>query len=1210
MNPEELLRSLAELEMPAPKARGSEASSKTRKQNQKTISEKLLDETIAQLQQLGAGSLSLPWELGALATAAAEVPGRAIGRRLGNLARQVAGKEPVEDAGGISPTQYMLDRAQQGAELVTSEEPKNLAQKGMRALPTAALTPGGPLAKVAIAEAPVLLDKVFGTQAQAEAPSDFSIDYQLNQTPVTVDTPSGPQKVERSDFETLGWLGAATIGAMFVPSIYGKMKTAIAPLLPVRTARAVKNAAPGTVAISSPIDLARTYDDANAGALRVAKKSGVDAATMERLQDSFRIHTRAAAGSITDNAVVFGRAEVPNLSFKVATPLSKIAKVYTPEVNQYLHLRDTFDQLQALKRVRPKQGQTTRSTIHNLDEQQVLRQINALEAANPQLRNIGKAYRENVRASRQFQATGEYATLHKKKYKNLNAESPNATNFKRNLDEALPEESALESFSDNMRARMRHRLENEAVGRYVDEVRKVNQNLFREITAKQLKDNPQWKHNTVTVYRRGVPHHYTTDPFLADVLNIDPYYFSSSWGQAFYGTKRLFEMSTTGELAPWFSLTSALRSWQIGKYTSEGLKSPTAIGSISAIPQQLIPQAAKVVGDALNRGSAGWIGNTFGQAFTRALGARLVKTYDDSFFALMQHHGSHRGAVLQQQVQNANSTWGKAIAEAPGKFKPILDGYRALLNSIHNAPAFNFARRNRTRLPPSVLAAKARHLTGDPRIGGEFSTRSGPIRLEGQNKALTELTKMYGAASEAGRGAAPWFNYTVQGIKRIGEAYLKNPMAFTGRVWLYAMMPAAGLAFYNRSLGPEYYDYQMNRRSDYKKTMYQYIGVPGRPPEEGIEFPRFHELAIASRMMEVALDHALGNNFFESEEDMLMAAQSWLSTTFSPAVPPLGGALLASQGMTSPQGVFGGESYQVQQEPFDQYQAMNKNLDLLTRAFGGGLADVIGHMYSTMYNSEDDVLSTIKNTMQAGSERVVSKAPLLRDVLNIHVPASGDTQISQELFRKQDAIRDLIEYFQKWTKEPDPGQSTAQAPGEINTKAQSAFGQSVIDQLGTVPTKALGLNQPDPTNPLYKMFAMEVYNKFQKDTPDSGGVGMRSIWRLHGDLTEHLRRIKNVNPGNFSSWSKYLNDNPDLIAYLNENNVSHTDPKAVRNFLTLKRQDVQTVILGVIRQVEAQFSEMAGREVKLEDLSPYGAQSGGMDTLDTDDQSLEPLAPY
>jgi hypothetical protein len=1079
----------------------------------------------------------------------------------------------------------------------------------------------------------------------------------------TIDTVGGPAKITTGELKTLGIMGAVTMGMAFAPRLYSKFKAGALPaLMPSKlrqwttvTPRQVKDAPLGTMAISTPGDLARTYDDVNAGVLRVMRRAGVVAPAANRVQTAMRIQSRAGANALADSAVNLGEMQSTANRFYSSVPLGKLIHFESPEVTQYLHVLDTLDELklQSLAGLNPRIKNPI-STVLGLDLPGATQLKNNLERAYPQLPQISKAYRENLRALRKFETEGEYATSSRANTAYHNRHRPNEVPFRgqRITGDPVDRGSAIESLGEDMRARIRDRLQNEVVGMYVDEVRKVAPDLFKRVTREQLHRNPNYRKNTVSFKRRGKTETYATDPFLADVLRMDPYYINSTAGQFIYGTKRVFESATTGELAPWFAVTSALRSWQIGKLTvPEGMRSPTALGTVLAIPQQLIPQMANAMANQLERSSAGWLGRVFGSGNIHAMAQRLAIQYERSLWFQLQTAGGGRGSILQQQL-SANNRLTQAVQHASGPMKAVLEGYRAMLNAVHNSAAFNFAERNKptyykNRLRKTLgmtprplksraeLAMESRHLTGDPRVGGEYYVKSAaseaarPIRYETNSivgRAIAKRVQEYGLLTEAGRKAIPWFNASVQGVKRIGQAYIENPAKFTMRLWLYQIAPGMATYMLSRALGNDpngrsYVDHQMNGRSEYNKTMMFYIPIPGRPAEEGIEWPRVHEYSIGAHMGEIAMDHAFRSSIFSEKEDFMRAAADSVGVVFDPAWPPAINAALASQGLIGAQGVFAGEAYRKKTDPFDQNGGMPNSIELFMRAMAAGIGDIVGTgaaAYATT-PKEEGYAKAIANTFKAAGKRVVSKTPLVRDVANIHAPVSGNTAITEELFKKQRTLRELEQYYREWTKNA----------GLIGQKPRSKEGEAIATAaLGErPPSEPAGINQPPPTNPLYALFIEEMHNRFFTDNPyakngdPTGAIGFLSLWNRYGLATRQLQRIRKVTDGNNVTWRRELEESPKQLDYLKRNGVDPYNITQVRNFYERQRQDAARVILFTIRDTEREFSQRLGQPFHIEDVNPYAKGLGDKlyqhyfpsDTSDVqlnESEGATPAAPY
>lgn len=1064
------------------------------------------------------------------------------------------------------------------------------------------------------------------TRGRIEPEPDPATDYSMeNPNLVPIDTVGGPTGISTSELKTIGGMAAVSIGMIFAPRLYRSFKLNLLP--PLRNAipalqpagpRPVSNAAPGTEAISTPGDLARTYDNVSAGVINIMRRAGMPVAALDRVAQTMRIQTRATANAMADSAVNVGRMETPNFTFQARVPLAELAKIETQPVRDYLHVLNTIDDIKMASMTQKSmrnQAQVPVPIIRDMTLLDAMRLKRSLEQANPEVVDIARAYRDNVKAMRKFEVEGEYATLtlgssrEPNTYRWLNIFDANHVPFRggRVTGEAVERGSAVQSLAETMRFRLTERMQNEVKGLVVDETRRVMPSAFVRVTSEELTANPHWKVNTVTIRRRGAAEHYTTDPLMADVLRMDPYYMSGMAQQLAYSTKRALEITTTGELAPWFAPTSLLRNWWLAKVaTPEGRQAPSLLGSFTAVPKQLYPQVANAIAKAIDNGSVGWFSNVLGPANLQALSTRLALVYDRSMFAQLETVGGGRGSILQQQI-DVNNRLTQAIKGLSGPVvesgRAFLEAYRALLNSMHNAPMYDYALKNRGRTSLPMLASEARGLTGDPRIGGEYYTKAAgsdrphAIRYINKQSRLSQTAgkaiRAYGAVTELGRSALPWFNTSVQGIKRVGEAYLANPAKFVTQTWLYQLLPAAAVYLGARALGNDpngtsYVDYMMNRRSEYDKLMNVYIPVPGLPAEHGIKIPRAHEFAMPSHLAEVAMDHAFRSNIFTEQEDFMAAFKGAAGIVFDPSSSPVENLILAKHGMSGGQGMFAGESYQKRQDPYDQTGGLPGAIELYMRAVLPGLGDVIGQGAAAFIQTPESYVSALGNFMRASSRRVVEKTPVLRDTLGIHPPISGNTQISEELYKKQKLIRDLIGFYRTW----DPTKGS----GLIGRKPRSKEGEIMTQTLlgERPPGEAAGINQPEPTNPLYVKFMEDMYARFAKDAPydrkgnETGAVGFLSLWNRHGIAARQLARIRKVNEGNYTTWQDELNERPEQVDYLKRNKVDPTNISQVRNFYEKQRQDTAKVILQAIRAGEEDFSKRIGQPFRIENLNPYG----------------------
>jgi hypothetical protein len=1070
----------------------------------------------------------------------------------------------------------------------------------------------------------------------------------------TFQSVNGMQRMPASEYRALAYSGAALVGVALSGIMFKKFYTGKG----VPNFRPVENAAPGTMAISTKWDLARVYDDINASLRRIGRRAGIDREVVDRLMQTFRIQTRNGGRALADSAIMDGRMETPSFRFIAPMSLKKMGEASSPQSNEYLKLWSKADDLTNELRKRKFESGEAVPTIEGQTISDVVKLISDMEKANPALKDMQKANQGWNTAIRSFLRDGEYSTLTKEEFNFLQRNNKNRVG--KDVD------TPIASQANEARRLIKERLDNEAIGKYVDEMRKVQPSLFVRTSKEELEANPTWATRVVKFKREGKMEYYTSDPHIAAVLKTDHHVITGLAGNTFYTTKRILESTTTGNLAPQFSVTSAIRSYWIAKFTTEkGFRAPTAVGSVMAIPQQLIPQIAKSISNGLDRGSAGMLkemfetgalGQFIGSGWMDGLSKRLAVAFEESVYAQLKRTGSHRGSVLEQLHQSsamqAIDKWydrNAATSNTVAGARHFWNAWKASIEAVHSSVSFNYVKRNIGRDELPSLAERARRLTGDPRTGGEMFVggRQGGREIPYEsNRKLDQLiantlVKGYGYTLDAAREAIPWWNPTLQGVKRLGEAWAHDPIRFSRSVGMYAMAPAAGLFYFAKSLdsptpdgklggdpnGRSYVDYCISGRNAYNSQMNFCIPLPGRPVEDSVELTFFHELNPFRRAMEISLHHMLGGGVSQEDfarsqpflpndhitsrrslkEDMMIAAHSFLDTAVIPPMPPIVNFALGTMGIRGPQGIFGGDAYAVKSDPFNQNGGLNTSLEIASRALMGGIAESLGQFYANTINSTGTALEAVGHGAQGAGATFVKKTPILRDITHIMPDRSNNTDMTKEVFEHQKEFNDMARFYKKWTvKGGAIGTSPASAGGEI----------AVTEQLGLqrLGPGNPGLQQPDPDNPMYIAFMQKFYDRFMKESPnmvkgeDKGGIAFKSMWRNYGRATQKLERLKDVNYGTYARWQEEME--PAAREELETNGIDTTDRREVVNFYRRMQFDALRVINYTRRSVEQEMSEEASAQagkpvqVRLKDIQPF------LSTMQNIQNALQPAASF
>lgn len=1070
----------------------------------------------------------------------------------------------------------------------------------------------------------------------------------------TVQTAAGPVTLDEPNFRILGYMGAATIGALAMPWMARRVLS-----MPAfqRVGRLVEES-PGVLDYTNRMDFIRTQDDKFAGIQRISRDLGVNPIALDEMQKVFDFATGSGARNLTNSAVTVGRMESPNFSYHVQHPIGKLVQVEAqiPEVTEYLHLWNTLDEIKGIERGLSKKGSNAVAnqiinaghvTVRGMDKYTVNQAIRSMEASplGQQLKDARSVYILNQKTVRDFAGRGEYSLYSKRQLQEMNRYELNKVYQAQDTDanaSMAGQAPASEQFAVHQTQLMRERMENEAKGLYIDNLHATQRDAVQKLedimgvdkdgnpivfksVAKQLEENASWGKNAVTFYRRGVKETWITSPFIADVLKMDPYMASGTMSNILDLGRNAVEKTTTGVLAPWFSTTSMIRNHLLIKQSAAaGFVPPNMLNTVAAIPQQLYARMADDISMRLDHWSKGYLGQVYNgkmQGGLQSLSTKLAQVYEQSTYAaLSQRGGVHTGMFLDYNKQAAQSINQALQAVPAGVTHTALDGLRALFESIHSSANFAYASKNmRKGVSANAAAMESRSVTGNNTKSGQLRTRGGRnIRFEDPNAGILgrvadDYARMYGQIHEVGRQSAPWWNVTTQGMKAVGKAYLDNPGKFVANAYIYSVMPSAAVWFYNRGLGTDpngisYTDYQMNRRTPYDSLMNMYIAIPGKPAEEGIRIPLPHEMASIFSMTAAAMHHMTHTGAFDRPDDFMRTALAMVGRDYKPsndvpiwsaeqsvmqvtkkaaevalipAAPPMVGMVAAAGGFTMPEGPFGG-AYKKREELNDQ-NGMNTSYELMARSIAPGLADVVFSGWAGMTQDPDEIQKAAG--AKAATRRAIEKMPIVRDAIGWQAPVTGSTRTTAEMFGDNSTFKKI----DKWYKDRDPN-----GPDPSGGGGGSKEGRVVTDMFmpKAPPTTNIGQNKASP-NLLYDAFMEELHAKLSKDTitergkgkTATGGIGFKSHMKRYSEFTDLIKDVKNNDT--LPTWEKRIAQEPDLQAYLKQNNIDYRNPRLVRNFLEHERQTAARQIMFTLRAIEQDFGKRLGDpNFKFEKLDP------------------------
>lgn len=222
-----------------------------------------------------------------------------------------------------------------------------------------------------------------------------------------------------------------------------------------------------------------------------------------------------------------------------------------------------------------------------------------------------------------------------------------------------------------------------------------------------------------------------------------------------------------------------------------------------------------------NSAQSSWLAPSLAGPTLAKIGAAMSNHYKASMLHELNAQGLHGGATAMGRAQTYTL---KDLENSLTPATRLSEGWRAtsnfawdLFRAIGDAPQAAYYKQNKGRVSQELLTTRTRNVMGDP-------TKAG-LGTSGFGKAALEGVILH-----------PWGSVTLQSISKLLESAHQNPLGTAMAIGNAIVIPSILVSNWNVSLGKAYTDYQHNQRTPDQVAGSLYFGIPGRPPEEGLEW--------------------------------------------------------------------------------------------------------------------------------------------------------------------------------------------------------------------------------------------------------------------------------------------------------------------------------------------------------------------------------------
>lgn len=1117
---------------------------------------------------------------------------------------------PIGETEGIQNSGKLLGDIQSSSGVSSALTP---AESAVEALPSL-LTPGGIGIKGATVGGDFLIDQSVRELTDAAGETYETVFDKLGVTNNDADPVLTP---------IVGAAAAILGGTLTVGALNQLSTTHLQVPTQMRQIRDLEPDGPENLAtVESTGDLLQAQIvDEQAALVNILRKNGIP--NLDEMAARIEFDTHAAQNTRVQEALNTGKFNFRGRKFEPSISPVNLYKAYNElapaiktNVRNYINLRDIRDDLM----IGLEAGTVDQTAINAVNQQ-----IRQIELAQPEVKEFSQRYNEITRSLRDFAEGSLFTSTYRTQ---LDATRSNYVPLEiSDVDPSAPfMQRLIQAQTNNGTVNDEWFLQNRSIGQYdlnrrqdpfemllqgseatlsatmrndtkvaiIDDLlnSETGSQTMRLASAEDVSKFPQ---RIVSVWRDGEQVNYITSELTASLLQLDPYVAKYPWA---FIPKRVFEQAAVGPLSITFAPVTALRDALGGRVTRpDGLQAPSLFQTTAAIPAQVRDRATGAIAQYFRRslmnGDSPIPESIMDRASQEKLAQNVGDAYTRSIYHLANESGGFDASLMKSRIELARNALGEvrrtisesdvannAIVGYSGRrIRNMINGFTAVFNAIQDAPRFAAIQHNVAQgMPVDEATRLARQLTGDVTKSGRTSRPDGSrIGADTVDQGAARfLARGIGDTTGFLREATPFFNPMVQGNRRLLQSIAEDPIAFNMRAWTNIGLPAMVLFGWNETLGPEYNDYAMNQRSSRDVSMSMYMGIPGKPPEEGIEIPIMHELLLYNAPFTRSLyGLARGENSQRTRAALSQVAEQILSNSVEVGYPVVGAAAANIAGISAPDGIIGTDAYKIRE---DEVGILSANMEKLSRTLFASIGATAVNVADAM--SEDPSFGTFQEEL---FNNTIARAPIANTTTGSKSASTGFTIPDAIAFDKFSKINRFRKYYDAFLNPKRVAEDPSiQKPGSrsdfINIKDRESHTPITAEDL---PFREIGPEQMgELVNPLYAEYGELIINKLQRGSRDATALYERD--RVYKSIARKLRKFNAGDKEALTEWQAVLNgledatdETQDLIELLDTMNVDLTnyqDRVRMINEIERRRGEIVSAQLDLFDEVEADIN--------------------------------------